>query len=154
MAATKAMREGGRTSGMTDGKPAGRAAAGRANGEAEEPKVKKPGNGWRSERQQRLTLEYAKRTVWANLQGIVEAAVRQSLSCNYNAAKFLCEFAEVMELPEPEEVEETTEKNTGEVTNASAMAWFFDRLGIKPAVIEEDQVVEMKAAEPTVESKS
>jgi hypothetical protein len=63
-------------------------AAARAVMEPKEPKVKKPGQGWRSDRQRRITLEYAKRTVWANLQAIVEAAIRQSLACNYSAAKF------------------------------------------------------------------
>ena len=123
-----------------DGQPTGGAAE-RASWKPVEPKVKKPGQGWRSEKQRRTTLEYAKRTVWANLQAIVEAAIRQSLSCNYSAAKFLCDFADVAELPEPEapETQPTNPANPYEMSDANAMEWFFDRLGIKPPESEDEE---------------
>jgi len=110
---------------------AGGDTAEQGRSEPEGPKIRKPGNGWRSERQQLLTLEYARRTVWANLQAIVEAAIRQSLDCNYSAAKFLCDFAQVADWEEVEE-EEEDEQAIQYREDANAVEWFFKRIGIDP----------------------
>ena len=116
-----------------------------------EPKIKKPGNSFRSERQRTVTMEYAKRTVWANLQAIVEASIRQSLDCNYNAAKFLINFAAIGEMPEPEDAEAQATAQE-EMNDARAMAWFFDRLGIKSSTGAEVDMV-TNAEPPAVVSQ-
>jgi hypothetical protein len=54
-----------------------------------------PGTRCNTELERQEVLLYAQRTVWVNLQQIIESAIRQSLNQNYTVAKFLCEFAGV-----------------------------------------------------------
>jgi len=75
----------------------------------ETPEILKPGTGCDTESERQEVLLYAQRTVWVNLQQIIESAIGQSLNQNYTAAKFLCEFAGVFaaseeETPSPAEV--------------------------------------------------
>jgi hypothetical protein len=85
-----------------------RAASGRKRKQStpdetiELPEIRQPGSLCSTDLERQETLLYAQRTVWVNLQEIIESAIRQSLKQNYTAAKFLCEFAGVFAASEEE----------------------------------------------------